>query len=96
MGKREHFIKGLYKGRYLIAIYDKWDYPVIIADNPKQLINFYKNKNSAASSMAHIMNGREKLNVYFIDVLENHSDIFRLEDYLFIKNFENLRENNKK
>ena len=35
-------MKGLYKGKYLIGLYDKEDYPLFIADNAVEFIKAYR------------------------------------------------------
>ena len=84
-------MKGLYKGKYLIAIYDDNDFLVDVVSSPKELKG-YKNENAAKSYIAHVFNGRECKNIHFIDVTEKHNDIFAEEDELFLQDF---KQNNK-
>ena len=78
-------MKGLYRGRYLIAVYDKNDMLIGVADNAKELAKWYKNEHVAASCMNHaiekdIVDNR----LFFIDIFESHTDCFRLEDKKFL------------
>lgn len=75
-------MKGLYKGRYIIAIYDKNDYLIDVVCSPKELRD-YKNKNSAKSAISHTLR-RGSSSIHFIDVIEKQDDIFIEEDKLFI------------
>ena len=68
-----------YRGRYLIALYDKDDFPFGVFDNVKQLASALgMNLNNVHSALGHIFRGDPrsriaKLNVYFID-MEDDSD----------------------
>lgn len=77
-------MKGFYKGKYLIAIYDKNDMLVDVVCLPKELSK-YKNPEIAKQYISNVFNGRlPGTNIYFIDVTEKHDDIFAEEDNLFL------------
>lgn len=78
-------MKGLYRGKYIIAIYDKDDYLIDVACMPTELLS-YDTRNVAESLMSKIFNGKRKCNrVYFIDVTKRYKDVFIEEDRLFLK-----------
>lgn len=76
----------LYKGRYLIALYDKDDVLVDVGANPFDL-------NCAIrphTLYANIRRGRHSLfgyTIHLIDCLEIHDDIFAEEDKIFLDEF---------
>ena len=89
-------MKGLYKGKYLIAIYDKEDRLIDVACNVNELTH-YKNSNTAWSIIGHVQRGSIKSDgIYLIDVTEKHNDIFSEEDELFLKWFNEERKPNNK
>ena len=78
-------MKGLYKGKYIIAVYDKNDYLIDVACLPSQL-NCFENKEVAMAHISHIAAGRRTSNyIHLIDVTEKHDDIFAEEDQLFLE-----------
>ena len=76
-------MKGLYKGRYIIAIYDKNDYLIEVACSPKELTR-YSDENSARSNISKVLNGRSSKSIHLIDVMEKQDDIFAEEDEIFL------------
>ena len=75
----------LYKGKYLIAIYDKNDYLVDVSGNPSTL-KCFKNSSVARSVISKVFNGeRKNESIHFIDVFEKHDDIFSDEDKVFLE-----------
>lgn len=77
-------MNGLYKGKYIIAIYDKDDRFIDVACLPSELIT-YANKSAAKSLISRICNGWVTSNkIYLIDVTEKQEDIFEEEDELFL------------
>ena len=69
-------MKQLYKGKYLVVIYDrKGNIKRVMSDIPREQITF----------ISHVFNGTIKANnVEFIDVFEEHDDCFSEEDKIFI------------
>ena len=81
-------MKGLYKGKYLIAVYDKNDYLIDVACMPSQL-SCFKNNESVMSYINRVAKGTQKSKrIYLIDVTEKHNDIFAEEDQLFLEYIE--------
>lgn len=75
----------LYKGRYLIALYDKDDRLVDVGLRPSDLELF---KHRPESFYEQTCRGDVKFyncNVYLIDCLEKHDDIFKEEDEIFLE-----------
>lgn len=76
-----------YKGRYLIAIYDKEDRLIDVASTMKELR--VVNKETAHSYLSYHKNNKSnKHKYYLIDVFEKHNDIFEEEDKLFLEMFD--------
>lgn len=74
--KRESF----YKNKYLIALYDSEDYPVIIADNVKELSNLTgKKSKSLYSALARNVKGfninGQRYQVYLIPIKEEEKNM---------------------
>lgn len=85
-------MEGLYKGKYLIAMYDKQDNSIDVGCNPSELNTIFKTKNAANSHFSHVWAGRRvDHRVHLIDVTEIHDDIFAEEDEIFLQ-FLNNRE----
>lgn len=82
-------MKGLYKGRYLIAIYDENDNLIDVGCNPKELLT-YKSKYSYSAINLALRRGNNRM--YLIDVTEKHEDIFAEEDEIFL---DFVKETNK-
>lgn len=85
----------LYRGRYLIAVYDKDDRCVCVASNLKELermgnpCTLYSHlSRQCYSSTPYSINARKKY--YLIDCLEKHNDIFVEEDKLFLEEIEKI------
>jgi hypothetical protein len=74
-------MKGLYKGKYLIAIYDENDNLIDVGCNPKELLTF-SSENPYSLFMRALK--RRKNRVYLIDVTEKQEDIFAEEDEVFL------------
>ena len=71
-------MRGLYKGKYLIAIYDKNDFLVEVGCFPSELRITFKNTRTANSVISKIFKGERGCErVHFIDVTEIHDDIFK-------------------
>lgn len=86
-------MKGLYRGKYLIAVYDKNDYLIEVACSPNELTCF-KDQRRAVEYISKIANGhRISSRIFLIDVTEKHNDIFNKEDQLFL---EYIKETRKK
>lgn len=80
-------MKGLYKGKYLIAVYDKDDYLIEVACLPRELI-----KKCVSKYISRVAKGTIKSNhIYLIDCTEKHDDIFAEEDKLFLNFVKNNR-----
>ena len=76
--------EGLYKKKYLIAVYDKDDNLVSVSGNAKLL-----------SCAVRVALTRKLYKVYLIDVYEKHDDIFSFEDEIFLKEEQNNILTNK-
>ena len=84
-------MKDLYKGRYLIAVYDETDTCVGVFGSIKEIMKIRK-LNNPYSMFYRILNGKYQFssNTYhLIDCLEEHEDIFVEEDALFLKECNN-------
>ena len=75
----------LYRGKYLIAIYDNNDELIEVAGDPREL-KTYNNEKTARSvisrAFTHRLNAK---NIYFINVFDAKDDIFAEEDKEFLK-----------
>lgn len=73
----------LYKGRYLIAIYDKKDALVSVGENFNDL--------SLDSNYAYLLMHKARMGentqykIHLIDCKEKHEDIFKEEDDIFME-----------
>lgn len=78
---------GLYKGRYLIAVYDKNDNFIDCATSLSELK--FIQRQSVYSQISHkqFFGERKFVNVYLIDCLEKHNDCFKEEDEIFLREF---------
>ena len=82
-------MKGLYKGKYLIAVYDKNDYLLEVACSPSELTCF----KGAAEYLCKIANGQAiSSRIFLIDVTEKHNDIFAEEDKIFLEYINKTRK----
>lgn len=92
-------MKDLYKGRYLIAVYDKEDNCKGVASSIKELKQI-ENLGSMPYPICYkILNGKYNYlfsKYYFIDCLEEHDDIFKEEDEIFLKECPNRITDNIK
>lgn len=79
-------IHRLYKGRYLIALYDKNDMLVDVGINPYDL-KCTKVPNSLYQNICRERYSLFGYTLHFIDCLEIHDDIFKEEDELFLKQY---------
>lgn len=80
----------LYKGRYLIALYDSDDRLVDVGLNSFELLTCKANPRSIYQNVS---SGRESIfgyTIHLIDCLEEHDDVFKEEDELFLKDIEGL------
>ncbi len=85
-------MKGLYKGKYLIAVYDKSGYLIDVACFPTELTCF-KNKRQGCNYISQIAGGhRVSDKIFLIDVTEKHNDVFDKEDKLFLEYIEGTRK----
>lgn len=90
----------LYKNRYIIAVYDEKGEKILgVFDNPKQLNSFLGTKYAGSIISNYIKTFGtfpiikcDKYNFYFIDIFEEHKDVFEQEDNLFLKFY---KENKK-
>ena len=76
-------MKGLYKGRYLIAVYDRNDYLVDVGLSVKELHCVKRITHQMFSKTTH--GGYQSRKYYLIDCLEKHDDIFAEEDEIFLQ-----------
>lgn len=77
----------LYKGRYLIALYDKDDILVDVGMNP---LDLFICANRPRSLYEDISRGRNVIfgyTIHLIDCLETHDNVFQEEDKIFIDEF---------
>ena len=80
-------MKDLYKGRYLIAVYDKEERCLGVASSIKELKEM-KNLLNPYGMFSKMLNGKYKYlfhQYHLIDCLEKHDDVFQEEDELFLK-----------
>ena len=75
---------GLYKGKYLIALYDWNDNLIDVATSVSKLCKF-----NSWSKLRHKLTHKNKTNkkmfkVFLIDCTEKHNDVFKTEDELFL------------
>ena len=89
-------MKGLYKGKYLIAVYDKSGYLLDVACSPSELTCF-KSQRIAIEYINQIANGhRVSDRIFLIDVTEKQHDVFAAEDQLFLEHIEITRKRTNK
>lgn len=89
-------MKGLYKGKYLIAVYSKNGFLVDVACSPSELTCF-GDKQAACNYISKIANGYAKSSrVFLIDVTEKYDDVFAEEDRIFLEFIESTREKSMK
>lgn len=77
----------LYKGRYLIALYDKQDYCVGVFVSAKEIQEFLKCSRDRVNKALNRYKSICKNKIYLINCYEKHNDIFNEEDKQFIKFF---------
>ena len=78
-------MKGLYKGKYIIALYDEDDYLKDVGAMTSELCCF-ENYNYMHSHICHCFAGRRTdKRLYFIDVTKKYNDIFAEEDEIFLQ-----------
>lgn len=88
-------MKGLYRGKYIIAFYDEEGYLSDVGCTPEEL-NRYRTKNIADTNISHIFNARRpSKKCFFIDVTEEHDDVFAEEDKLFLEFVDATRKRTK-
>ncbi len=88
----------LYKGRYLICVYSKYEILLDVFENAKEVQEFLNSRgahyslNGVYSKLNHILKGKCNSSlIKFVDVFETHDDVFKEEDELFLK-YLNQRE----
>ena len=87
----------LYKGKYLIAIYDKKD-NFIECSTSIQELRFTNRETVVTRISKNDLFKSRKYNIFLIDCLEKHDDIFAEEDKIFLneENLESREENFEK
>lgn len=75
--------KKLYKGRFLIAIYDKRDYLLEVLVSPSES-KLYSKRSLFEMLSRKMKNPAKYKNIYLIDVFEKHNDAFADEDKIFL------------
>lgn len=75
----------LYKGRYLIAIYDKYDNFIDCGISVRELRLLKHSSVYSQISRNEFFNSEKCYKVVLIDCLEKHNDIFAEEDEIFLK-----------
>ena len=85
-------MKGLYKERYLIAIYDNKDNLISVGGIPRDIYSDYNSQeyNSLYIRLQRILkdkdiNQNRGTKVFLIDCFEEHQDIFNYEDKEFLE-----------
>lgn len=74
----------LYKGRYLIALYDKDDMLVDVGINAVELLTCSARPHTFYENVAKGRNSIFGYTIHLIDCLEQHDDIFAEEDKIFL------------
>ena len=82
-------VNKLYKGRYLIALYDKDDMLVDVGMNPFDLSTCSISPKSLSENISRGRNSISGYTIHLIDCLEQHDDIFAEEDNIFLDEFLN-------
>ena len=82
-------VNKLYKGRYLIALYDKDDMLVDVGMNPFDLSTCSISPKSLSENISRGRNSIFGYTIHLIDCLEQHNDIFAEEDNIFLDEFLN-------
>ena len=77
-------MKGLYKGKYLIAVYDEEDILIDVANELKQSLK-YNSYYLSRLANNKISNANSKYKVRVLDAITIHDDIFAEEDRLFLE-----------
>ena len=77
----------LYKGRYLIAVYDNNDQFVDCATSIMQL-KMFKSKSVYSQISRNQFFSMRKYKIYLIDCLEKHDDVFAEEDEIFLQDLQ--------
>lgn len=80
----------LYKGRYLIALYDKNDMLVDVGIDPFDLLTCSVRPHSLYENISRGRNSIFGYTIHLIDCLEIHEDIFKEEDELFLEQYADL------
>ena len=80
----------LYKGRYLIALYDSDDILVDVGVNSFELLTCKANPRSIYQNISRGSESIFGYTIHLIDCLEEHDDVFKEEDELFLKYIECL------
>lgn len=86
-------MNGLYKGKYLIAVYDDEDNLIDVGCTPSRL-NIVGRCKVTASNYYHIYRvfnkKQQNSRIHFIDCTEKHDDIFAEEDEIFLEYIKNI------
>lgn len=80
-------VNKLYKGRYLIALYDKDDMLVDVGISPFDLLTCSVRPHSLYKNVSRGRNSIFGYTIHLIDCLEEHDDIFAEEDKIFLDEF---------
>lgn len=83
----------LYKGRYLIALYDKDDMLVDVGISPFDLLTCSVRPHSFYENVSKGRNSIFGYTIHLIDCLEEHDDIFSEEDKIFLDETKSLKKN---
>lgn len=76
-----------YKGKYLIAIYDKNDRLIDVGCNANEITQYSMHSMQAMLSRQNSKHIYKRL--FLIDVTKKHDDIFNYEDEVFLEAFSN-------
>ena len=74
----------LYRGRYLIALYNKEDVLIDVGTKPSELKLFQNRLSSFYEQVSRKNKSFFGCKLYLIDCLEKHNDIFKEEDEIFL------------
>ncbi|MBQ8443762.1 MAG: hypothetical protein IJX25_00200 [Clostridia bacterium] len=78
----------LFKGKYIIVVYDSEGYIKEVADKPSDIKSYPKN--TIQSMCSHILQGHNYKYVKLVDVTEQHNDAFKDADEDFMKFLDSL------
>lgn len=78
----------LFKGKYIVVVYDSEGYILEVADNPGEIKNY--SISTMRSICSRILAGQKHKFVSLVDVTKVHNDAFKSEDEDFLKFVDSL------